>query len=56
LPAHEEELIAKLAASMKAASDAEAYLVSLQAKCKKDIVAAEAKATKAEKYLAEMKQ
>jgi hypothetical protein len=41
---------------MKAASDAETRLVILQAKCKKDIVDVEARATKAEKNLAEMKQ
>jgi hypothetical protein len=45
--AREKDLEAQLAASMKAVSDAEARLVTVQAKCKKDIAAAEARATKA---------
>jgi hypothetical protein len=54
--AREKDLEAQLAASMKAVSDAKARLVTLEAKCKKDIAAAEARATKAENNLAEMKQ
>jgi hypothetical protein len=54
--AREKDLEAQLAASMKAVSDAKARLVTLQAKCKKDIAVVEARATKAENNLAEMKQ
>jgi hypothetical protein len=56
LLAREKDLEAQLAASMKAVSDDEARLVTLQAKCKKHVFAVEARATKAEKKLAEMKQ
>jgi hypothetical protein len=49
----EKELEAKLSANAKALKDAETRLASAEAKCIKDVAAAEAKAAKAEKALAE---
>jgi hypothetical protein len=53
--AHEKDLEAKLAASSKAAKYAQTRITSVEAKCKKDVVAAEVKASKAEKSLSKCK-
>jgi hypothetical protein len=54
--AREKDLEAKLAASSKAAKDAQARLAFVEAKCKKDVTIVETKATKAEKSLARAKR
>jgi hypothetical protein len=54
--AREKGLEAKLIASFKALKDAQTRLATVEAKCKKDIAAAETKAAKAEKNLAEARQ
>jgi hypothetical protein len=54
--AREKDLDANLAASSKAAKDAQTRMSSVEAKCKKYVAAAEAKTTKAEKSLAEAKR
>jgi septal ring factor EnvC (AmiA/AmiB activator) len=54
--AREKALKAKLNANSKALKDAQTRLVTVEANSKKDVAAAEAKATKAEKSLAEVRQ
>jgi hypothetical protein len=49
-------LEAKLLASSKALKDIQTRLATIEAKCKKDVAAVEAKAAKAEKKLAEANQ
>jgi hypothetical protein len=54
--AREKGLETKLAASAKALKDAQTQLAAIEAKCKKDVTATEARATKAEKALGEADQ
>jgi hypothetical protein len=54
--AREKALEAKITANSKALKDAQSSLATVEAKCKKDVAAVEAKAAKAEKNLAEARQ
>jgi hypothetical protein len=54
--AREKGLEAKLIAISKALKDAQTHLATVEAKCKQDVAAAEARAAKAEKNLAEAGQ
>jgi hypothetical protein len=54
--AREKALEEKLSASSKALKDAKTRLATVEAKCKKDVAAVEAKAAKAEKSLTEVRQ
>jgi hypothetical protein len=54
--AREKGLEAKLAAKDRDLKDAQTCLVAAEVKCKKDVAAAEARAAKAEKALAETDQ
>jgi hypothetical protein len=53
--AREKDFKEKLATSSKAAKDVETHLAAVEAKCKKDVAAIEARTAKAKKYLAEFK-
>jgi hypothetical protein len=54
--ARKKGLEAKLIASSKALKDAQTRLATIEAKCKKDVATAEAKAAKAKKNLAKARQ